>query len=237
MNIQIFNRDYVMRRYAPDGSFVESTIHIHLYPEENGTSVPWAETEGIVRHISGHGMVPLREADIAGGTKADRVLYKGRWYECTSSALFDHTVLAHYNYQFIVLPEEAVETITLFNSVYDEESGYDRLVPTVIRGVAWVSDTSASAETTGLRASSQYTVQIPEDADFSGKTYVEPVAFNGEGGTFTLTPGDIIVKGEETELIIKSELLKKYRGIITVLHVYDFRKAPNHRHWKVVGNE
>ena len=234
MNISIFNRDYLMRRYSADDSFVDSMINIHLHEEERGSG-RWAETQGIVRNIAGHGMVELKEASLENGTRADRVFYRGRWYECVSSVFYDHTALSHYNYKFIALPEDAMETITLFNAVLDEESGLDVYVPTVITGVAWTSVISAEKDTNGLKPAHKYTIRIPDNADFSGKTYVEPEAYEGSEGTFTFMPGCYIVKGREEENGSLPQLRKKHWDIVTVLTVSDFRKAPNDRHWKIEG--
>lgn len=235
MNITIFNREYVMRRFAPDGSYEDSTISVHLHASENGGGSPWAESQGIVRQVQGHGMVPLREADLEAGTKADRVFYRGRWYECTSSTLYDHTSLAHYNYSFIVVPEDAIETITIFNLVFDPENGLDIYVPTVIRGVSWLGPELTTQENLGVKSATRFTIRIPEEADFSGKEYVAPVDFTGEDGTFTFMPGDIIVHAQEETVTKPAELQKKYRTIVKVMNVYDFRTAPNHRHWKLEG--
>lgn len=234
MNISIFNKEYLMRRYERDSSPSETVIKIHLHEEEHG-STQWAETQGVVRTLSGHGMVELMEADYENGTRGDRVMYRGRWYECVSCVLYDHTVLSHYNYKFIVVPEDAAETITIFNRAYAENEGYDIYVPTVISGASWVALSSASVQKDGLKGACKYTVRIPEDADFSGKTYVEPHLYSGDGTTFTIAVGDIIVKGNESGSMRPAEVKEKYGSFITITSVSDFRKAPNARHWKVEG--
>lgn len=235
MNITIFNRDYLMRRYEADGvTYSEKHINIHLHEDEHGSG-QWPETQGTVRTIAGHGMEALREADLEAGTKGDRVFFCGRWYECVSSVLYDRTVLSHYNYRFVVTPEDAIDVITIFNPVYNEETGMDTYEATVIRGVSWVSSLSANTDTAGLQSNTTCVIRIPEDADFSGKTYVEPELYEGQEGTFTFMTGDTVVHGEETELTTLAELHRKYKPVITVLTVTDNRKAPNARHWKLEG--
>ena len=235
MNITLFNRDYVMRRYGADGkSYSDQTVSIHLHPMEHGSGT-WPEQQGIVRQISGHGNVEIREASLTDGNKADRVYYCGRWYECVSSVYYDRTHLSHWNYSFVEVPEDAMETITLFNAAYNAETGYDVYIPTVITGVSWLEEDTAAVDTQGIRSTKKYTVRIPEDADFSGKAYVEPAGYTGDTSTFTLMNGDIIIRGAEDTITSPTELKKKYRNLMTVLGVYDFRKAPNARHWKVVG--
>ncbi len=235
MNITIFNRDYTMRRFAPDGTYEDTTINVHLHAMENGGGTPWAESKGIVRQVQGHGMVPLREADLVAGTRADRVFYRGRWYECTSCTLYDHTSLAHYNYSFIVLPEDAIDTITLFNGVIDPDKGYDVYIPTIIKGVSWLGPTVTMQDNLGVKAASRFVIRVPEEADFSGKGYVKPIEYTGADGTFTFKPGDIIVHGIEEELTIPAKLQEKYGEIVKVMNVSDFRTAPNARHWKLEG--
>ncbi len=236
MNIAIFNRKYTLRRYGADGTYEDSVISVHLHASENGGGSPWPETKGIVRQISGHGMVPLREADLAGGTRADRVLYSdGRWYECTSCVLYDHTSLAHYNYSFIVVPEDVVDTITIFNAVLDPDKGYDLFIPTVIKGVSWLEQMLSTQDNIGVKEGSKYTIQVPEEADFSGRTYVEPHLYTGARGTFTFNTGDIIIRGVEWNKSTPAELRKKYGRTVKVMGVFDFRTAPNARHWKLEG--
>lgn len=235
MNITIFNKEYLMRRYEADGvTYTEKSISIHLHEDEHGSG-QWSESQGTVRTLGGHGTEELREADLVAGTKGDRVLFRGRWYECVSSVLYDHTILSHYNYKFVVTPEDAIDSVTIFNPVYNEETGMDTYVATVIKGVSWVSSLSAGTDTAGLKSNKSCVIRIPEDADFSGKVYVEPALFNGQEGTFTFMPGDTVIHGEETELTTLAELHEKYRDVITILTVNDFRKAPNARHWKLEG--
>ena len=236
MNISIFNRDYPVRRYGGDGNtYSEFTANLHLHEVEQDAGAPWNETKGIVRRLDGHGMTELHVADMEAGTKGDRVLYNGRWYECTASVLYSHTILGHWNYHFIVVPEDAVDVITLLNAAYDQESGLDTFIATVIRGVSWIYDEQTTADNVGLKASGTCTIRIPEDADFEGKVYVAPKAYTGASGTFTLKPGDIIVRAEETEITSPGALKDKYDETVTVIGITDNREAPNARHWKVTA--
>lgn len=45
--------------------------------------------------------------------------YCGDWYECVSSMLYDHTILNHYNYQFVLTPHDASGSIDLEPPVGD----------------------------------------------------------------------------------------------------------------------
>ena len=129
------------------------------------------------------------------------------------------------------------ETITVFNARLDDDTGYDVYIPTVIRGVSWFCQIASTVDASGLKAASSFTIRIPEDADFSGKEYVRPADYQGSDcdAAFTLKQGDIVIQGEEAERLTPAALQAKYGEIVTVLGVTDNRRAPNARHWKVVG--
>ncbi|MBR4720095.1 MAG: hypothetical protein IKP31_07645 [Lachnospiraceae bacterium] len=129
------------------------------------------------------------------------------------------------------------ETITVFNKRMDEDTGYDRYYPTVITGASWFCEISSNVDETGLLAANMFTIRIPIDADFSGKSYVLPVDYpdSDPTNTFTLGNGDIIVKGAVTTPGLKpSDLQEMFGEIVTILGVTDNRRA-RAKHWKVVG--
>lgn len=128
------------------------------------------------------------------------------------------------------------ETITVFNACQDD-NGYDVYNPTVIRGVSWFCEIASNVDASGLKAANKFTIRIPVDADFSGKSYVSPVSYAASkaASEFTLNQGDIIVHGEETEKSTPAALQDKYGEIVTILGVTDSTKRPNAKHWKVVG--
>jgi hypothetical protein len=131
------------------------------------------------------------------------------------------------------------ETITVFNARLDSTDGYDVYYATVIKGVSWYCDIASNVDSSGLKAANKFTIRIPVDADFGGKTYLDPKAY-AETETpetaFTLHNGDIIIKGEVSEDNLRpADLKKKFSDYVTILGVTDNRRAPHSRHWKVVG--
>lgn len=130
------------------------------------------------------------------------------------------------------------ETITVFNSRLDEESGMDVYCHTVISGVSWYSDIAANIEGAGgLKAADKFIIRIPDNADFSGKAYADPIAYAGGDPNylFTLKNGDIIVRGAVESNLRPAELKKLYSEVVTIMGVTDNRRAPYAKHWKVVG--
>ena len=129
------------------------------------------------------------------------------------------------------------ETITVFNSRLNAETGNDDYVGTVITGVSWYCEIVSTVDE-GLKAANKFTIRIPADADFGGKAYASPLDYaNAEdvSGLFTLKNGDIIVRGAVTATGLRPATLHKNYEAFTVLGVTDNRRARHEPHWKVVG--
>ena len=131
------------------------------------------------------------------------------------------------------------DTITVFNRRINPETRMEDYVPTVISGVSWYSRLRASVGERGLNSADEFIVRIPVDADFGGKTYVDPVSYKAEtivSGVFTLASDDIVVKGiAASGTVSPGTLHESYSECFTVLGVTDNRRAPNAPHFKVVG--
>lgn len=127
----------------------------------------------------------------------------------------------------------AENTVTIYNAFYDSTSGYDVYMRTVITGVSWFSRTLTNVVGDGgLISANEFTVRIPEEL-CSG--YVDPKSYTGVVSTWTLRPGDIIVKGTATENNpLPKDLFKAYSDIFTVVGVTDSRGGRG-AHIKVVG--
>ena len=133
------------------------------------------------------------------------------------------------------------ETVTVFNRRYDEDLGDDILIPTTIEGVSWF-DTAAEIvdPDRGLKEANKIIIRIPEDAKVAdGKAYADPLAWKAApdvAGLWTLQGGDIIVKGTaEGNDWTQKRLAETFAGFCKVLAVTNNRRAPNGKHFKVVG--
>lgn len=130
------------------------------------------------------------------------------------------------------------EVITLINRQIDAETGYDVYSATVIKGVSWHNTVASTVTTSGLVAANQYIVRIPSNADFGGKTYVDPIAYKTADASryFTLQSGDLLVHGTVDETDIKpASIQENYADVFVALSVTNDNRAPNAPHWKVVG--
>lgn len=134
MNIRLFNRNYVLRRFGeshevrgymvPEG-YTDQTVNIHVHPS-GGDQVTDKDGAGesVARRLEGHGEVEIKISDRESGTKADLLLFDGHWYECVSCEHWFHTLLSHYNYRFALVPENAEGPKEEFNPPQIVEGGW-----------------------------------------------------------------------------------------------------------------
>lgn len=126
MNITIFNKEYRVRRFeeqrivkgyvtTPHYDFTAS-LHLHPASPETISSLP--EGERAILRLEGHGTDVLRASNQDAGTKGDLIRYHDNWYECVSAVEYDHTPLSHWNYQFVIVPNDIAGTI---DTCYKEE--------------------------------------------------------------------------------------------------------------------
>ena len=130
------------------------------------------------------------------------------------------------------------EVITVFNPKLNTTTDKDDYHRTVITGASWFCEIVSTVDA-GLKAANKFTVRIPEDADFGGKTYADPLIYAAAedvSDLFTLRNGDIIVRGEVTAMDVRPAALHNGYEAFTVLGVTDNRRAPNAPHWKVIGS-
>ena len=130
------------------------------------------------------------------------------------------------------------DTITVLNAWYNQETGYDEYHATVISGVSWFKRVETNISDSGLDSADVTVIRIPDDADFAGKTYVDPITYKGladVSGSFTLQQGDVIVKGVVEDGTCPADAHRLFYETVTVLGVTDNRRAPNAKHWRVTG--
>ncbi len=121
MNITLFNRNYWARRFGEQREIRgyittgrrDFIVSLNVHP--SGTDRQQANDEGErrIKRLEAHGTDELVAADQDTETKGDLLYYHGYWYECVNAQLWDHTVLNHINYSFVIVPDDAHGTIDL----------------------------------------------------------------------------------------------------------------------------
>lgn len=131
------------------------------------------------------------------------------------------------------------DIITIYTPLYDPQTGHDVYHGTVISGVSWYQTTHVTVELQGLKAADSFKIRIPVEADFGGKAYVLPGAWDtarNPAKLWTIKQGDIVLHGAHlVENPSMAELQRDYPDSCTVLSVTDNRRAPNAKHWRILG--
>ena len=117
MGIGLFKKSYTVRKYAPqtikDGyasaEFTDITAKLNVQPLTPNELLTVPEGERTVKRVKSFGGDMLTSANESSGIPGDRLYYKGAWYECVSCVDWDHTLLKHYESQFVLLPPKEQE--------------------------------------------------------------------------------------------------------------------------------
>lgn len=121
MNITLFNKNYWIRRFG-ETTYVRgyaTTKHsdfvasMNVHPMSTNQLQALPEGERMIKRLQAESSDVIRASDQDQGIKGDLLYYHGAWYECTSAVEWDHTILSHWNYQFVIVPKDSAGTIDL----------------------------------------------------------------------------------------------------------------------------
>ena len=132
MNITIFNKKYLVRRFGEQKvvkgyvttSHEDFTVSLNVHPPGSDTIQALPEGERKIKRLEAAGTDVLHPANQETGEKGDLLYYHGYWYECVSAIEWDHTILNHWEYSFVLVPGDAAGTIDLSEPT-DEEGDDD----------------------------------------------------------------------------------------------------------------
>ena len=77
------------------------------------------------KNIKAIGKAEIKTADDAAGTLADRILYRGQWYECTGSDVWGNTPVGQTEAVFGLIPVTEIKKVYLEPVTEAGESGKD----------------------------------------------------------------------------------------------------------------
>ena len=126
------------------------------------------------------------------------------------------------------------DTITIYNKIPQQGREPEQLRRTVVHGVFWDSTSGAAFGKSGKSDSDSITVMIPDMAELI------PAAEWFRNGCpedkFTLSPGDIIARGEWGDISSASELERQHAEKMIITAVRDCRfGSKSVHHWEVSG--
>lgn len=132
--------------------------------------------------------------------------------------------------------------LTIYNKVYDRDTGTNRYYRTVLKGVNWQDTTAVQPDGKGIASADVAEVYIPFTVE-TEKQYRKPENFMAEADKsriFTFREGDLLVRGiTETELgsTKDEEYLKNSCGKVRSAAMVEFNDSGSIeiQHWKVTA--
>lgn len=118
--MDIFKKEYVLRQFEKQvvlkgyASAGYQDVILKLNVQPLGTKEILALPEGIrgMKRLTVIGSVEIHTADDRNGILSDRLFYKGNWYECESSEVWDHTPVGQTNATFVICTKCEEEELT-----------------------------------------------------------------------------------------------------------------------------
>ncbi len=132
--------------------------------------------------------------------------------------------------------------ITLYNKVYDRDTGTNRYYRTVLKGVNWQDTTAVQPTDKGIVSADVAEIYIPFAVD-TEKQFRKPKNFVQEPektGFFTVEAGDLVVQGivgdELTSAKDEERMKNTYDDVRTIAVVEtNDNGSPEMQHWKVTA--
>lgn len=106
----MFRSEYIIRRYEKaDGEgyrlFRDNPIRLSIQSLNTRELEALPEGERSARRVKSFSSSEIRTVNQREEIPADRLYYQGEWYECEQASRWAHTPLAHWEGQWVVLPE------------------------------------------------------------------------------------------------------------------------------------
>lgn len=123
MNITLFNKPYWIRRFGAQrevkgylySGYEDISVDLNVHPLSTDTIQALPEGERKIKRLEAQSSVPIIASSQKDEVKGDLLLYDGDWYECVSSQKWNHTILSHWNCQFVLVPADANRSPDLDN--------------------------------------------------------------------------------------------------------------------------
>jgi len=112
MSIGLFKKPYIIRNHGPQSNIkgytaathADSIVRLNVQPQAPDEYEGDPSGERTIKRLKSWGPDRLTSADEYSGIPGDMLFYHGIWYECTSSVMWGHTILSHYQSDFTALP-------------------------------------------------------------------------------------------------------------------------------------
>lgn len=131
MVLDIFKKPYTLRRFEKSelvrgrscAKYTDSTVMLNVQPLTMTELVTLPDGIRRSKNVKAIGKVLIRTADENAGTLADRICYRGEWYECTGSDIWGNTPVGQTEAVFGLIPNvEAGDILLVSAPVQDEKA-------------------------------------------------------------------------------------------------------------------
>ncbi len=131
MVLDIFKKPYTLRRFEKTtivkgracARYSDSTVKLNVQPLTMTELVTLPDGIRRSKNIKAIGGALIRTADDVAGTLADRLYYRGEWYECTGADIWGNTPVGQTEAVFGLVPN--VESGDILLSPADETGNED----------------------------------------------------------------------------------------------------------------
>lgn len=111
--MNIWKKPYTLRRFTEQKNnngymsqgYKDITVSLDVQPVDSTQTQVTVNGKRMSARITSYGSFPIQVEDTATGKRADWLFYNGHWFECDSSVYYEHTPLAHYTSQFVMVSE------------------------------------------------------------------------------------------------------------------------------------
>lgn len=121
------------------------------------------------------------------------------------------------------------ETLTVYNTVYNETTGFDDYYRAEIQNCSWRSKIKAVSGNGGISYSRVFQIRILDGYSVSEKEYVPPESFIDPSTQYTLIPGTIVLKGAGPDAPISADeisaLLTETSEAFRIMDYHDNRRV------------
>ena len=118
------------------------------------------------------------------------------------------------------------ETISIYNTFFNEATGFDDYYKTVVNACSWYSKIKAVTGEIGLVYKKVFMVRIPEFAE-SDKVFATPEQYTDPEKQYTLKAGSFVIKGDgppaPTDGAQREKMLKGRTDAFIILDWHDNR--------------
>lgn len=131
--LDIFKKPYTLRSFEktdftlsyPCAKYSDRTVMLNVHPLSSTEVLALPEGMRRAKNIRAIGRVEIKTADDTAGTLADRLLYRGQWYECTGADIWGNTPVGQTEAIFGLIPVSEIREIQLLPEDKGEGGGED----------------------------------------------------------------------------------------------------------------